>query len=115
MAARRTTSTSAALRARATRTASSTPTGSSPSASTAFYGNASALSESPQKEGLIYVGTDDGLVSVTEDSGKNWRRIATFPGIPEQAYVSRLVASSHDVNTVYAGFENHQNADFKPY
>src|SRR5205085_6411069 len=82
-------------------------------ASTAFYGNASALSESPKKEGLIYVGTDDGLVNVTEDGGKNWRRIATIAGIPEQAYVSRLLASNHDADTVYAAFENHQNADFK--
>ncbi|MCA1817439.1 MAG: glycosyl hydrolase [Acidobacteria bacterium] len=84
-------------------------------ASTAFYGNASALSESPKKEGLIYVGTDDGLVNVTEDGGRNWRRIDTFPGIPEHAYVSRLFASNHDENTVYAAFDNHQNADFKPY
>ncbi|MFL6209182.1 MAG: glycosyl hydrolase [Pyrinomonadaceae bacterium] len=84
-------------------------------ASTAFYGNSSALAESPKKDGLIYVGTDDGLISVTTDGGKNWRRIETFPGIPEHAYVSRLVASNHDENTVYAGFDNHQNSDFKPY
>jgi photosystem II stability/assembly factor-like uncharacterized protein len=84
-------------------------------ASTAFYGNASALAESPKKDGLIYVGTDDGLINVTTDGGKNWRRIETFPGIPEHAYVSRLIASNHDENTVYAGFDNHQNSDFKPY
>ncbi|MDT7540250.1 MAG: hypothetical protein QOE33_154 [Acidobacteriota bacterium] len=84
-------------------------------ASTAFYGNGSALAESPKKEGLIYVGTDDGVINVSEDSGKNWRRIETFPGIPANAYVSRLAASNHDVNTVYAAFDNHQNADFKPY
>ncbi len=50
-------------------------------ASTAFFGNASALAESPKKEGLIYVGTDDGLVQVTEDGGKNWRKIEKFPGV----------------------------------
>jgi photosystem II stability/assembly factor-like uncharacterized protein len=84
-------------------------------ASTAFYGNGSALSESPKKEGLIYVGTDDGLIDVTEDAGKNWRKVDKIGGIPENAYVSRLLASNHDVNTVYAAFDNHQNADFKPY
>lgn len=83
--------------------------------STAFYGNASALAESPLKEGLIYVGTDDGLIQVTEDGGKNWRKLDKFPEIAELAYVSRLLASSHDANTVYAAFDNHQNADFKPY
>ena len=84
-------------------------------ASTAFYGNASALAESPKKEGLIYVGTDDGLIQVTEDGGKTWRKIDKFPGVPDVAYVSRVLASNHEVNTVYATFENHQNADFKPY
>jgi len=83
--------------------------------STAFYGNASALAESPKKEGLIYVGTDDGLIQITEDGGKNWRKLDKFPGIAELAYVSRLLASNHDANTVYAAFDNHQNADFKPY
>jgi photosystem II stability/assembly factor-like uncharacterized protein len=84
-------------------------------ASTAFFGNASVVAESPQKEGLVYVGTDDGLIQVTEDGGKNWRRIEKFPGVADMSYVSRIVASNHDANTVYAAFDNHQNADFKPY
>lgn len=83
--------------------------------STAFYGNASVLAESPKKEGLIYVGTDDGLIQVTEDGGKNWRKIEKFPGVSELPYVSRIVASNHEANTVYAALENRQNADFKPY
>jgi len=83
--------------------------------STAFFGNASALAESPKKDGLIYVGTDDGLIQVTEDGGKNWRKLETFPGVADMSYVSRIVASNHDANTVYVAFENHQNADFKPY
>src|SRR5437867_2290635 len=84
-------------------------------ASTAFFGNASALAESPRKEGLIYVGTDDGLLQITEDGGKNWRRLEKLLDVPELAYVSRVVASNHDANTVYVAIENHQNADFKPY
>ncbi|MFN2533271.1 MAG: WD40/YVTN/BNR-like repeat-containing protein [Pyrinomonadaceae bacterium] len=84
-------------------------------ASTAFFGNASAVAESPKKEGLIYVGTDDGLIQVTEDGGKGWRRLDKFPGVGDMAYVSRIVASYHDANTVYAAFDNHQNADFNPY
>jgi len=84
-------------------------------ASTAFFGNASALAESPKKDGLIYVGTDDGLLQITEDGGKNWRKVEKPLDVPEMAYVSRIVASNHDANTVYVAFENHQNADFKPY
>jgi len=83
--------------------------------STALYGNASALSESPKKEGLIYIGTDDGLVQITEDGGKNWRKIEKFAGIPDMSYVSRILASQHETNTVYVTFNNHQNGDFLPY
>jgi len=84
-------------------------------ASTSFYGNIVSLTESALVEGLIYVGSDDGLVQVTEDGGKSWRKIESFPGIPEMTYVSCLYASQHDPNTVYATFDNHKRADFKPY
>jgi photosystem II stability/assembly factor-like uncharacterized protein len=84
-------------------------------ASTSFYGNITALSESPKKEGLLYVGTDDGSIQVTEDGGGSWTKYERFPGIPEMTYVSRLAASAHDTNIVYAAFENHKNEDFKPY
>jgi photosystem II stability/assembly factor-like uncharacterized protein len=83
--------------------------------STSFYGNIVALSESPKKEGLIYVGTDDGLIQVTDNGGGSWRRVEAFPGVPGNTFVSRLFASQHDPNTVYALFNNHKNADFKPY
>ncbi len=84
-------------------------------ASTSFYGNIVALSESPKKEGLIYVGTDDGLIQVTSDGGGSWTRYEKFGDVPDKTYVSRLATSSHDVNTVYAAFDNHKNEDFKPY
>jgi photosystem II stability/assembly factor-like uncharacterized protein len=84
-------------------------------ASTSFYGNIVALCESPVKEGLLFAGTDDGLIQVSEDGGGHWRKLDGFPGIGEYAYVSRVVASAFDVNTVYATFERHQMGDFKPY
>jgi photosystem II stability/assembly factor-like uncharacterized protein len=83
--------------------------------STALYGNISAIAESPKKEGLIYVGTDDGLVQVSEDGGGHWRKIDKLPGVPTDAYVARVRASQHDAATVYVAVENHQNGDFMPY
>jgi len=82
---------------------------------TTEFSVASALAESPRQEGLLYVGTDDGLVQITEDGGKNWRKLDQFPGVPEQTYVSCLCASHHDTGTVYAAFNNWQRGDFKPY
>ncbi|MCW8984638.1 MAG: hypothetical protein OQK55_04800 [Thermoanaerobaculales bacterium] len=83
--------------------------------STSNYGNIVSLTESPLVEGLIYVGTDDGLIQVTEDGGANWRAIDQVPGVPKMTYVSRLEASLHDADTVYATFNNKKQADFKPY
>ena len=82
---------------------------------TSFYGNLVSLTESPLDENLLYVGADDGLIQVTEDGGKHWRKIESVPGVPEMTYVSCLTASRHDVDTVYACFDNHKNGDFKPY
>ena len=82
---------------------------------TSFYGNAVALDESVLQEGLLYVGTDDGLIQVTEDGGGHWRKQASFPGIPEITYVADLKASVHDRDTVYAVFNNHKRGDFTPY
>ena len=66
-------------------------------------------------EGLIYVGTDDGLVQVTEDGGKNWRKVEDFPGVPKWTYVTDVFASPRDANTVFATLNNWQRGDYKPY
>ena len=83
--------------------------------STSNYGNIVSLTESPLVEGLIYIGADDGLIQVTEDGGESWRKVDRVPDIPHMTYVSRLEASLHDPDTVYAAFDNHKNGDFKPY
>jgi len=84
-------------------------------ASTSFYGNIVSLTESPKAEGLLYVGTDDGLLQVSEDGGKTWRKTERFPGVPELTYVSCLSASPHQADTLYAAFDNHKVGDFRPY
>jgi photosystem II stability/assembly factor-like uncharacterized protein len=83
--------------------------------STSNYGNIVSLTESPLVEGLIYVGTDDGLIQVTEDGGASWRVVDQVPGVPKMTYVSRLEASQHAGDTVYATFNNKKQGDFKPY
>lgn len=83
--------------------------------STSFYGNIVSLAESPQKEGLLLAGTDDGLIQVTTDGGATWTRIDGIKGVPEGSYVSDLEPSPFDQNVIYASFENHKRDDFKPY
>jgi photosystem II stability/assembly factor-like uncharacterized protein len=83
--------------------------------STAFYSNVSAIAESFGQEGLLYVGTDDGLIQVSEDGGKNWHSISSFPSVPANTYVQRIVASPTDAKTVYVAFDNHKDGDFTPY
>lgn len=83
--------------------------------STSNYGNIVALDESPLKRGLIYVGTDDGLIQMTENGGEEWKKMSEFTGIPTNTYVNQVLASLYDENTAFAVFNNHKNGDFKPY
>ena len=77
--------------------------------------NIVSIDESPLLEGLLYVGTDDGLLQVSENGGKTWRRVETFPGVPNGSYVTDVFASPRDVNTVFVALNNWQRGDFKPY
>ncbi len=81
------------------------------------YNTITSLAESPLMEGLIYAGTDDGLINVTEDGGKNWRRIevGSLPGVPKTAFVNDIKADLFDMNTVYVALDNHKHGDFNPY
>ena len=84
-------------------------------ASTTIYGNVIALDESPKKKGLLYVGTDDGLIQVSENDGGTWTKYSTFLGVPANTRVNMLTASLHDENTVYVAFNSQRQGDFKPY
>ncbi len=85
-------------------------------ASTSFYGNIVSLSESPLVEGLIYVGTDDGLIQVTEDGGET---LAEDRELPRRARPGPTCRTSRPrsttPDTVYASFDNHKMGDFEPY
>ena len=84
-------------------------------ASTSPYGNIVALDESPLVEGLLYAGTDDGLVRILEPGAESWRTVERLPGVPEHAYVSRVTASLHDPDTVFVAANHHKTGDFRPY
>jgi photosystem II stability/assembly factor-like uncharacterized protein len=76
---------------------------------------ATSFDESPLQEGLLYVGTDDGLLQVSADGGLTWRKEEAFPGVPQHAYITDVFASGKDVNTVYVAFNHYQRGDFTPY
>ncbi len=79
-----------------------------------WYSTVSAVSESPLVEGLLYAGTDDGLVQVSEDGGATWRRAAAVRDVPELAFVNDVVASLHDADTVFAVLDAHKEGDLRP-
>ncbi len=79
-----------------------------------LYATITTISESTLVEGLLYVGTDDGLIQVSEDGGGTWRSVEV-PGVPERAFVNDIQASLHDANTVFAVLDNHKTGDFRPY
>jgi len=81
------------------------------------YNTITSLAESPLMEGLIYAGTDDGLINITGDGGNNWEKIevGTLPGVPKTAFVNDIKADLFDANTVYVALDNHKYGDFNPY
>ena len=83
--------------------------------STSLWGTGVSLSESRLDEDLLYAGTDDGVISITENGGKSWEQVAAFPGVPEHTYVSDLMADRFDAGVVYASFDNRKRDDFTPY
>ena len=79
------------------------------------FNTITSLSESPLVEGLIYAGTDDGLIQISEDGGANWRKIDSLPGVPKRFFVNDIKADLHDADTVYVVVDDHKSGDFTPY
>ncbi|MFB3091329.1 MAG: glycosyl hydrolase, partial [Gammaproteobacteria bacterium] len=81
------------------------------------YNSITSIAESPLLEGLIYAGTDDGLINVTEDGGTTWRNIEVgdLPDVPKTAFVNDIKADLFDVSTVYVALDNHKYGDLDPY
>ncbi|MCK8524084.1 glycosyl hydrolase [Aquimarina sp. D1M17] len=81
------------------------------------YNTITSIAESPKKDGVLYIGTDDGIIQATEDGGSTWRRInvGSLPGVPSTAFVNDIRADLFDSNTVYAALDNHKYGDFNPY
>ena len=83
--------------------------------STSFYGSIITFNESSLSEGLLFAGTDDGLIQVSRDGGSQWIKTDSFKDVPDGCYVSDIEPSLFDEQIVYASFDNHKRDDFKPY
>ena len=83
-------------------------------ASIEFYDLVFTVAESPKQKGVIWAGTDDGLIQVTRDDGKTWSNV-TPKALPEWSLVSLIEASSFDAGTAYAAVDAHKLDNFKPY
>jgi photosystem II stability/assembly factor-like uncharacterized protein len=81
------------------------------------YGTITSLAESPKREGLLYAGTDDGILKVSEDGGTSWRtvEVGSLPGVPAAAFVNDVEADLFDADTVYVALDDHKSGDFRPY
>jgi photosystem II stability/assembly factor-like uncharacterized protein len=79
-----------------------------------YYDTIFALTESPKQKGLLWAGTDDGLIHLTIDDGKNWKNV-TPPQLPEWSTVSLIEPSPHDAATAYVAVDRHRLDDFRPW
>jgi hypothetical protein len=82
----------------------------------ASYSNIVTVGESPLVPGIIWVGTNDGNLQVSRDSGNTWTNVADkVPGVPKETHVSRVEPSHYDPGTCYVTFDGHRTDDHKPY
>ncbi len=81
------------------------------------YNTVTSLAESPVEEGVLWAGTDDGLIQVSSDGGGNWKAIPVgdLPGVPDTAFVNNIVADLFDADTAYVALDNHKYGDFRPF
>ena len=79
------------------------------------YGTITSLSESPVVENLLYAGTDDGRIHVSENGGTDWQLIDNLPNAPKGFFVNDIKADLHNANTVYVVIDDHKSGDFAPY
>ena len=79
------------------------------------YGTITSLAESPVVAGLLYAGTDDGRIQVSEDAGASWRLIESLPGVADEFFVNDIKADLFDGDTAYVAVDQHKNGDFAPY
>ncbi len=81
------------------------------------YNTITSLAESPVAEGVLYAGTDDGLIQISSDAGANWTEIEVgdLPGVPDTAFVNDIKADLFDADTVYVALDNHKYGDYQPY
>ncbi len=77
------------------------------------FGTIAAISESPLQFGLLYTGSDDGLVHLSKDGGVSWSKISGT--LPKDRWVSRVVASAHKKERVYVTLNGYRNDDFASY
>jgi hypothetical protein len=82
----------------------------------ASYSNIVTVSESAVVPGVLWVGTNDGLVQVSRDGGQSWKNVVgAVPGVPKETHVSRVEASHFDAGTAYVTFDGHRTDDHQPY
>ncbi|WP_299121018.1 glycosyl hydrolase [uncultured Winogradskyella sp.] len=79
-----------------------------------YYCTIFAAQESPLKEGLLWVGSDDGLINVTQDGGKTWTDV-TPKGMPEWMMINSIEPSAFDAGTCYVAGTKYKTGDFAPY
>lgn len=80
------------------------------------FNTITSIAESPVQQDLLYVGTDDGLVQISENGGGAWRKvdISSMPDAPKNAYVNDIKADLFDASTVYVALDAHKYGDFQP-
>lgn len=80
-----------------------------------LYATLTTVAESPVKQGLLYTGSDDGLIHFSEDDGATWQKAKALPNVPERSFINDIEASQFNPNVVFVAADAHKQGDFSPY
>lgn len=80
-----------------------------------LYATLTAVAESPVQSGLLYTGSDDGLLHISENDGSEWKAMKALPGVPERSFINDIEASAHTAGTLFVAADAHKHGDYAPY
>ncbi|ASV30806.1 WD40/YVTN/BNR-like repeat-containing protein [Maribacter cobaltidurans] len=79
------------------------------------YATLTSIAESPKQQGLLYTGSDDGIIHISEDGGSTWNKSGELPKVPKLSFINDIEPSHHNANVVFASADAHKFGDFTPY
>ncbi len=79
------------------------------------YATLTSIAESTVQKGILYTGSDDGMLYASLNDGETWKKMSALPKVPALSFINDIEASQHEANTLFVSADAHKIGDYKPY